>query len=775
MSTDRQLETKAVENLKVWDGFEFVDVKTIQRYTPGDEMVRIKTSDGQFLDCKRTHPSWVKNTPEDKEELILPADEILGKYVLTTNGYQEVVDVETIEYEGLAYDMTTASRAYVANNVRTHNSFHCIFGKSIVFNRFLGNISAISLEDLFELGGNIYVDGGKEYRNLEGHEIWDGSWVKLNRICRHKPSAPMLAFSNGHQISICQDNHPIATFENVNSCPHCGYHVLAKLSKRDAEIRKGKLRCTKCWKETDAKEIQPSSIKFEKLKNIAPNSRCLKHDYSVLTEVTEEITPKHDPYLVGMFISEGNCTFYKEKPKFIQIHQNPGPIHDKIRNKIESLGYTYSYRHKKGCGGKTFSIQDRALAQEFHVAYNRYSYNKALPKDFLSYSKEWLTEFLCAFIEGDGCISRKKSGPDQIILDTVSFELAQQLFLICMKFGIVATMLTTPNRAKTVHQGFRVSLNVTAEIKELLKNCYKIATLTRPTMRVNLISLVGYKVLSYTKPVIYTSPYVYDVTTESGMVVISGLLQHNSGGVAASRGGGSVDKFTRLEQLLNIPKTLPGQATLAKSEGTVLKIEKDPSTNGHNVFIKGPTGIHEHYVSHYHDVLPQVGTQISKGDAISTGPVNPHQLLKLKGMEAVKEYLTNELSGIYKEVGGTRRRNVEVVVRNLTNLTEIRDPANSEHMVGDVVPISMVEHYNATTKGDKIIHSPVIRGVGEAARIKDNDWMTRLNFQHIQKTIMEGASKGWKTTTKGSVSPVAPYATGNIGQLHPKITGKPEY
>lgn len=257
-------------------------------------------------------------------------------------------------------------------------------------------------------------------------------------------------------------------------------------------------------------------------------------------------------------------------------------------------------------------------------------------------------------------------------------------------------------------------------------------------------------------------------------VVQLAMDSFHSGGVSASKGGQSVSKLERLNQLLNLPKNLPGSATLSKLTGTIHSIEKDESVGGHNISVSSGGKISKHYVPEYNELLVSQGDHIAKGDRLSSGPINPHHLLALKNMDAVRNYLSDEMGQMYKEVGGVRRRNVEVVVRNLTNNTEIVDPGASDHLSGDLANISKVEDFNRAQKNPdhKIIHKPILKGIKEAALIKDEDWLNRMNFQRIQNTLIEGAGKGWKTRTSDSTSPIGPFATSTIGK---HILGKAEY
>ena len=277
--------------------------------------------------------------------------------------------------------------------------------------------------------------------------------------------------------------------------------------------------------------------------------------------------------------------------------------------------------------------------------------------------------------------------------------------------------------------------------------------------------------------------HIHDIGTNIGIIASQALSEpaiqiamdsFHSGGIATGRGVQSVSALQRAQQLFNLPKTLPNSAVLSKSTGIISKIEKDSSTNGHYVFVKTDKDEHKHYVPPSRDLLVKSGDSISRGDSLSDGVVNPRQLLQHKNMDEVRNYITDQLHRIYKNVGGTRRRNVEVVVRNLTNLTEVADPGKSEHLTGDVVPLNIVQDFNSkASTEDKILHKPILKGIKEIALLKDEDYLSRMNFQRIQSTLVEGAGKGWKTTTKNTTNPIPAFAASTIGPQVDKT--KPHY
>jgi DNA-directed RNA polymerase subunit beta' len=231
----------------------------------------------------------------------------------------------------------------------------------------------------------------------------------------------------------------------------------------------------------------------------------------------------------------------------------------------------------------------------------------------------------------------------------------------------------------------------------------------------------------------------------------------HTGGVASSRGGGSVDKFTRLNQLLEIPKILPNSATLSRISGKVQKVERDQATNGWNVHIGGE----KHFIPAQRQLAVKVGGEVKKGDPLSDGPINPHHLLDLTDIHNVQNYLTHELyHGLYKDER-VRRRNIETVIRSLTNLARVKDPGSSEHTYGDVVLRSVLDEHNRSLKSGEnpVTYHPLLRSARQTALDQHEDWMARLNFQQLHNTILEGAARGWKTDLHG-IHPVPAYVHG---------------
>ncbi len=223
----------------------------------------------------------------------------------------------------------------------------------------------------------------------------------------------------------------------------------------------------------------------------------------------------------------------------------------------------------------------------------------------------------------------------------------------------------------------------------------------------------------------------------------------HSGGIAGGgRGAQSVSRFERLNNLLGMTKLLRNEATLSKAHGRVTDIKRyEEGTGGFNIVVDGVTHQHRNTMP----VSVKIGDTVRKGDALTEGQVNPLHLLKHTDMANVQNHLTNELYlGLYKKEG-VRRRNVETVVRAITNLTRIKSPGDSNFIHGDIAPLSVVEKTNREMgkPHGHIQHEPLLMPVKDLP-LRSEDWMARLNFQQIKKTLIEGAARGFKSDLHGS-------------------------
>ena len=221
------------------------------------------------------------------------------------------------------------------------------------------------------------------------------------------------------------------------------------------------------------------------------------------------------------------------------------------------------------------------------------------------------------------------------------------------------------------------------------------------------------------------------------------LRAFHSGGVSKS---GVTSSLGRVEQILRMPKNMPGKAVLAELGGKVTDVRRDPVTGARHVTVSGK----EHFVPPRMKMTVNRGMEVNAGDALTQGPKDPRELLKISGMPAVRKYLTDELHGIYKGEG-IKRRMVETVVRGVTDLGVVKSSgANNNLVPGDKVSLRTVEEWNkGRPVGEQVEIEPMLIGVGRLGLDYTTDWLSRLSYEHIKDTIIEAAQRGWESDISG--------------------------
>jgi DNA-directed RNA polymerase beta subunit/DNA-directed RNA polymerase beta' subunit len=650
------------------------------------------------------------------------------------------------------------------------NAFHCNHADSLVFVcPPEQDALAITMEDLFNLAdGFIIEDGEEEIKEVEeGWRIWDRKWVALTHVRRHAPDRPMVVVGDGGLITICQDNHPIAVWKNPVACIECGYH---RLKAPSPASRSKKWTCPECKKSQPPQSSDlPVDPGFLPPVEIEKKKFYLHRDLTPVLSRSQSGNRHEVPgYIVGMFLAEGNVTFKRshkkmkeKKPYAVYFSQKEGFVRDRLQQELSD------WCGKAKASNKGLTINSLKLGRKFHSWFGRYSHSKALPPDFIHYEKDWIQECLGGLIDGDGTIERQSDGLVSVAVDTTSFALAQQMAVMAAMLGLHASVGPTTVRELTRHQGFKVRIRLDESTMSLY---LKLDSEKLRRMEGGHLSsakdvfVKGHRLVSLNREVLYTKEYVYDATTETGTLYVSGLRSHNTGGVAGSAGTQAVDKFDRMKQLVKFPKKLSGSATLSTQEGTVDKIEKDKATGGWNVHV----GAESHYVPARRTLAIKKGDSIKKGDALSSGPKNPLEMLPLTGISSVQRYISDEME---KTLGGgsnIQRRNTEVFVRALTNLGQVQDTGGREDVLkGDLKPVSELRAMNKDLpKGGKHVQfTPILKGTNLLPTEMQTDWLARMQSGGIKDTLLSGAAEGWRSDIHG-VHPIP-------GMAYGKSFGKP--
>lgn len=232
---------------------------------------------------------------------------------------------------------------------------------------------------------------------------------------------------------------------------------------------------------------------------------------------------------------------------------------------------------------------------------------------------------------------------------------------------------------------------------------------------------------------------------------------HGGGLASGGKESKSMSLFDELNKTVALYKTVPNAAPLALTSGRVEAIRKAPQ-GGHEITINGVT----QYVPEKLALRVKPKQRVERGTPLSTGEIDPRQLLTLRGLHSVQDTMTDKLEGILHEVAPVRRRNIEVVVKTLTNLARVEDPgSNPDVVTGDLRPYSQLRAWNAKHPGKKPVRfTPELTSIQQFPLDMQEDWIARLNSSNLHRTLAEAAREGWTSNVSGfHPIPAAVHAT----------------
>jgi len=164
----------------------------------------------------------------------------------------------------------------------------------------------------------------------------------------------------------------------------------------------------------------------------------------------------------------------------------------------------------------------------------------------------------------------------------------------------------------------------------------------------------------------------------------------------------------------------------------------------------------------------QDGDQIEKGDYILDGNPAPHDILAIKGVEALASYLVNEIQEVYRLQGVLiNDKHIEVIVRQMLQKVEITDSGDSTYIPGDHVDRIELEEINErlVEEGKKPASgNPVLLGITKAS-LQTPSFISAASFQETTRVLTEAAVAGKMDTLQGLKENVI------VGRLIPAGTG----
>lgn len=222
------------------------------------------------------------------------------------------------------------------------------------------------------------------------------------------------------------------------------------------------------------------------------------------------------------------------------------------------------------------------------------------------------------------------------------------------------------------------------------------------------------------------------------------MKSFHHGGVA-SAGAGVSDAFSQAVQILRMPSDLKGKAILAVAAGTVTKIEPN-GKGGQRVMV----GNKAHDVPPGSKLIVKVGDQVNIADKLTMGPVSAHDLLPLKGLDAVQGRVRDDLYDTFVMADvKLHKRTYEVMTRGLTDSVRVVSAGDCpDFMPGDYTTFAKVRAWNSQNPGKKPITFNTELAGSLSAPQRQTDWAQRAALGRIQQTLQEGAAMGYSSARK---------------------------
>lgn len=220
----------------------------------------------------------------------------------------------------------------------------------------------------------------------------------------------------------------------------------------------------------------------------------------------------------------------------------------------------------------------------------------------------------------------------------------------------------------------------------------------------------------------------------------------HEGGVAKGAGAKSVSQFERATQLIQFNERIPNSTTLAQRGGKITAVDRDP-TGGFKVKV----GDRVHKVTQRPNV--KVGDSVERGQPLSPGVINPHEMMQVhgphRGIRKVRAYVTDELTNLFR-MNPYGQKNVEVVVRALTDLAEVDEPGTAPGVDrGDLMSSAAINSLNKEHNAG-IRATPVLRGANVLPLAQTEDFLARSNYERLKGTFTDAALGGWESKLHGT-------------------------
>ena len=243
----------------------------------------------------------------------------------------------------------------------------------------------------------------------------------------------------------------------------------------------------------------------------------------------------------------------------------------------------------------------------------------------------------------------------------------------------------------------------------------------------------------------------------------------HTGGIAAT--GDITQGLPRVEELFEARKP-KGVATICEFRGIV---SVDNSDNLNHIFIREEgtdVQLKEYVLPFNAELLVKTGDIVNPGDMLNAGSVNPQDIIRVKGIKGVQDYILEQVQSVYRSQGvDINDKHVEIIVRQMLRKVRIENAGTTEMLPGQLVDMFTFEEQNEKTimaGGVPATAKRVLLGITKAALATDS-FLSAASFQETSRVLTEAAICTKRDPLIGLKENVI------IGKLIPAGTGMKDY
>ncbi|MGH2651198.1 MAG: DNA-directed RNA polymerase subunit beta', partial [Actinomycetota bacterium] len=215
-----------------------------------------------------------------------------------------------------------------------------------------------------------------------------------------------------------------------------------------------------------------------------------------------------------------------------------------------------------------------------------------------------------------------------------------------------------------------------------------------------------------------------------------------------------------------------GEAQITELSG-VVAIEEDDEKKERRITVTSDDGEQVQYpVSLRARLTVSHGDSVQVGQQLTEGSVNPHEKLRVEGVQAVQLHLVDEVQDVYRSQGvGIHNKHIELIVRQMLRRVHILEPGETDFLPGELVDRRRFEEVNAEAVeggGEPASARPMLMGITKASLSTDS-WLAAASFQETTRVLTDAAISAKSDPLLGLKENVI------IGKLIPAGTGMSKY